>query len=157
MNIKFGFSFYGLIIFIIPILVNILYCILPPKEERKEQPQPIWDQIENASRILYAVCMCVIVTAKSYNFNSVFFYGMVLFIALYYIVWARYFICGRSVKLLGTKFLFVPMPLAVFPVLYFLCGALWLNNYIAAVIMVIFGIAHNVVSYKNLYVSNQKQ
>ena len=68
---------------------------------------------------------------------------------LYYIVWIRYFAGGRDVALLNRPFLFVPMPLAVFPVLYFLCAALWLHNIPAAIMMMIFGAAHLTVSIQS--------
>ena len=45
--------------------------------------------------------------------------------------------------------LFVPMPLAVFPVLYYLCAALWMHNLPAAIVMVIFGAAHLTVSIQS--------
>ena len=64
-------------------------------------------------------------------------------------MWIRYFALGRDVALLERAFLFVPMPLAVFPVLYFLCAALWLHNVPAAVLMVIFGAAHLTVSFQS--------
>ena len=70
-------------------------------------------------------------------------------LALYHAVWIRYFAGGRDVALLGKSFCGVPMPLAVFPVLYYLCGALWLHNLPAAGLMLIFGVAHNVVSYQS--------
>lgn len=155
-NIKFGFSVVGLIIFMVPMMINILYVLLPPKEKQKEKKQPVWDEIEQASRLLYAVAMCIIISKNKYEFKSIFFYGMVLFVVLYYIVWIRYFINGRKIELLGTNFLFIPMPLAVFPILYYLCGALWLENNIAAILIVMFGIAHNVISYRNLYIKNGK-
>ena len=56
---------------------------------------------------------------------------------------------GREIALLSRSFLFVPMPLAVFPVLYFLCAAIWLHNFPAAIIMVIFGAAHLTVSIQS--------
>ena len=37
---------------------------------------------------------------------------------------SAYFMGGQEVFLLSHSFLFVPMPLAVFPVLYFLCAAI---------------------------------
>ena len=155
MNIKFGFSIYGFVIFIIPMIINLIYAIWPPEKPHNCKKQPIWDEIENVSRILYTVAMCLIVPLQSIDYNSIFFYGMILFIVLYYIVWIRYFIGGRDTKLLGSSFLFIPMPLVIFPVLYFICSALWLGNYIAVIIMIVFGIAHNIVSYRNLYVKNE--
>ena len=41
------------------------------------------------------------------------------------------------------------MPLAVFPVLYFLCAAIWLHNLPAAIIMMIFGAAHLTVAIQS--------
>ena len=62
---------------------------------------------------------------------------------------SAYFMGGKEIFLLSCSFLFVPMPLAVFPVLYFLCAAIWLHNLPAAIIMVIFGAAHLTVSIQS--------
>ena len=42
-----------------------------------------------------------------------------------------------------------PMPLAVFPVLYYLCAAVWLHNLPAGIAMMIFGAAHLTVSIQS--------
>lgn len=49
---------------------------------------------------------------------------------------------GYGKQLLEKPFLFVPIPLAVFPVLYYLFAAIWMGNFPAAILMVIFGTAH---------------
>ena len=54
-----------------------------------------------------------------------------------------------EIALLRRSFLSVPMPLAVFPVLYFLCAAIWLHNLPAAIIMMIFGAAHLTVAIQS--------
>lgn len=81
--------------------------------------------------------------------RSVWLFLAALFLLLYYAVWVRYFAGGRKIALLRCAFLFVPMPLVVFPVLYFLCVAIWLHNLPAAIIMVIFGAAHLTVSIQS--------
>ncbi len=48
--------------------------------------------------------------------------------------------CGK--RLLEKPFLFVPIPPAVFPVLYYLFAAIWMGNFPTAILMVIFGTAH---------------
>ena len=58
----------------------------------------------------------------------------------------RYFLGGRQIALRNRAFLFVPMPLAVFPVLYYLCAAVWLRNIPAVAAMLILGAAHLTVS-----------
>ncbi len=155
---KFGFSFIGLIIFVVPMLINIIYFMFPeknPKEEKSEKNNKILEGIEQTSRVLFAILICILVSNSEIKYRSCLLYISITFLVLYYIVWIRYFINGRDVKMLGKRFFFIPMPLAIFPVLYFLFSALWIKNYPAAVVMVIFGIAHNLISYKNLYIKSK--
>ena len=146
---KIQFSWIGLIIFALPMLINIVYFVFPPVNapSEAEASNKIWEMIEQVTRVLYVAAICILVSNKKTDFKSPWFYLGIVFLILYYIVWIRYFMGGRDVALLGKSFLFVPMPLAVFPVLYFFFSAIWLHNYIAAIIMVVFGITHNLVSY----------
>ncbi|MBE5960941.1 MAG: DUF3810 domain-containing protein [Lachnospiraceae bacterium] len=153
---KLGFSIRGFVIFLIPMLINIVYFLLPPVNERKQggagvSGNQILTMIEQGSRIAYATAICLLVSKKKIDVKSPFLYIAILFLILYYIVWIRYFIGGRNIKLLGSSFLFIPMPLAIFPVIYFLFAALWLHNYYAFGFMILFGIAHNIISYQTLY------
>ena len=156
MNIHFGFSWVGLVIFLLPILINILYVMFPPKSnggegDTQNRKFPVLEAIEHGTRIAYAVILCILISNKSLNYANSLLYISIVFLILYYIVWIRYFIGGRDTKLLGTKFLFIPMPLAVFPVLYFIFASLWMNNYIATGVMLVFGIVHNIISYQTLF------
>lgn len=81
--------------------------------------------------------------------HSVWLYLAAGFLVLYYAVWLRYFAGGRKTELLRRAFLFVPLPLAAFPVLYYLCAAVWLHNYPAVLLMIIFGAAHITVSLQS--------
>lgn len=150
-DLKIGFSIPGIIIFILPMIINIVYFILPPVNAPVEAADVhSWiEMVEQATRILYAIAIVFLVSRKPIEVKSVWLILAVVFLVLYYIVWIRYFMGGRDIALLGKSFLFVPMPLAVFPVLYFICAALWLHNGVAAIVMVIFGIAHNIVSYRS--------
>jgi len=93
---------------------------------------------------------CVLLS-KDKSRNLVFMLIAVVFMVLYYIVWIRYFIKGRDKKWLKASFCFVPIPLEIFPVLYFLFASLYLNNYIIAVISGFFGICHCWITSKNLF------
>ena len=150
-NIKLGFSWIGLIVFLLPMLINIVYVILPPKNAptTQQETNKILEIIEQSTRILYMLAIVFLVCKEKVDFTSIWMFVGLIFLALYYIVWFRYFLGGRDIELLGKPFLFVPMPLAVFPVIYFICSAIWLNNYIAVLFMIIFGIAHNIISYKS--------
>nr|WP_302600098.1 hypothetical protein [uncultured Cellulosilyticum sp.] len=113
---------------------------------------PVLEAIEQGTRIAYAVAICILVSNLKVGYTSISLYISIIFLVLYHIVWFRYYMGGRDVKLLGTKFLGVPIPLAVFPVLYFIFASTWLHNYIAMALMVVFGIAHNIISYRNFHI-----
>lgn len=150
-NFKLGFSWIGLIIFILPMIINIIYAIFPPiaNETSQGSANKYIELVEQCTRILYMISLIILVSKKEIDFKSPWLILAIIFLVLYYIVWIRYFIGGRDIALLSKSFLFVPMPLAVFPVLYFIFSAMWLHNYIAVIIMIIFGIAHNIVSYQS--------
>ena len=151
MNLKVSFSWIGLVIFALPMLINIAYVMFPPAG-KAEQPAAVthWVEIvEQISRIAYLFAVTLLVSRETLSFRSVWFSLAAVFLVLYYAVWLRYFMGGREIALLSRSFLFVPMPLAVFPVLYFLCAAIWLHNLPAAIIMVIFGAAHIAVSLQS--------
>lgn len=151
MNLKVSFSWIGLVIFALPMLINIAYVMFPPAG-KAEQAAAVthWVEIvEQISRIAYLFAVTLLVSRETLSFRSVWFSLAAVFLVLYYAVWLRYFMGGREIVLLSRSFLFVPLPLAVFPVLYFLCAAIWLHNLPAAIIMVIFGAAHLAVSLQS--------
>lgn len=151
MNLKVSFSWIGLVVFVLPMLINIAYAIFPPSG-KAEQTVAVtrWiEMVEQISRIAYLLAITLLVNRNPINFRSAWFCLAAFFLLLYYIVWIRYFAGGRDIALLNRPFLFVPMPLAAFPVLYFLCAALWLHNIPAAIMMMIFGAAHLTVSIQS--------
>lgn len=53
-DLKIGFNWYGLVIFILPMIINVIYVILPPNETGSTHKTcTIAEIIENATRILY--------------------------------------------------------------------------------------------------------
>ena len=153
MNLKLSFSWIGLGIFVLPMLINIAYVVFPPSGKAEQTAAiPHWlELIEQVSRIAYLLAITLLVSREALNLRSVWLWLAALFLLHYYIVWIRYFAGGREIALLSRPFIFVPMPLAVFPVLYFLCAALWLNNIPSAIIMVIFGAAHLTISLQSFH------
>ena len=151
MNLKVSFTWFGLVIFALPMLINIAYVLFPPAG-KAEQAAAVthWIEIvEQISRISYLFAVTLLVSQDERSFQSAWLYLAATFLILYYAVWFRYFMGGREIALLRRSFLSVPMPLAVFPVLYFLCAAIWLHNLLAAIIMMIFGAAHLTVAIQS--------
>lgn len=151
MNLKVSFTWVGLVVFAVPMLINIAYAAFPPAEKTEQGASVTrWvEMVEQVSRIAYLAAITLLVSREPLRFRSGWLCLAVLFLILYYAVWIRYFAGGRRIALLSRAFLFVPMPLAVFPVLYYLCAALWMHNLPAAIVMVIFGAAHLAVSIQS--------
>lgn len=151
MNLKVSFSWAGLVVFVLPMLINIAYVVFPPAGKAEPgKPVPHWiELVEQVSRIAYLFAVTLLVSREPLRFRSGWLSLAALFLLLYYAVWIRYFAGGREISLLNRAFLFVPMPLAVFPVLYFLCAAAWLHNLPALLLMIVFGAAHLTVSLQS--------
>ena len=151
MNLKVSFSWIGLVIFALPMLINIAYVLFPPAEKAAEAARaPRWvEGIEQVSRIAYLFAVTFLVSLRPLALHSAWLSLAAVFLFLYYAAWIRYFAGGRKIALLSRALLRVPMPLAIFPVLYFLCAAVWLHNLPAAIFMVIFGAAHWTVSIQS--------
>ena len=159
MNLKFSFSWIGLVIFALPMLINIAYVVFPP--QGKAQPPASasrWlEGVEQVSRIAYLLAVTLLVSREPASLRSPWFWLAAVFLVLYYAVWIRYFRGGREIELLRRPFLWVPMPLAVFPILYFLCAALWLRNLPAMLLMLLFGAAHLTVSCRAFRMKHGKK
>ena len=145
---KLSFSWVGLVVFALPMLINVIYAIFPPTGDVGQVKNVTkWvEVIENVSRIAYLILMTFLVNKDAPYYLNVWLVLAAIFLILYYVVWIRYFIGERDVALLAKPFLFVPIPLAIFPVLYYLFAAVWMGNAPAAVVMIMFGAAHITVS-----------
>ena len=150
---KLSFSWVGLVVFALPMLINVIYAIFPPTGDVGQVKNVTkWvEVIENVSRIAYLILMTFLVNKDAPYYLNVWLVLAAIFLILYYVVWIRYFIGERNVALLAKPFLFVPIPLAIFPVLYYLFAAIWVGNYPAAIVMIIFGAAHITVSVQSFH------
>ena len=134
MDFHFGFSWTGLIVFLLPMIINIFYAVFPPigknKEAFKNKKHSVLEGVEQVSRIVFAILICILVSNRPLNYKNPLMFVAAAFLVFYIIVWLRYFIGGRKIALLGESFLMVSQPLAVFPILYFLFAALWMDKHL---------------------------
>lgn len=154
MDVHFGFSWTGLVVFLLPMIINILYTVFPPigknNKAFKNKKYPLLEGVEKVSRVVYVILMCVLVSNRPLNYKNPLMFVSGAFLLFYIIIYLRYFIGGRKAALLVESFLMISQPVGVFPVLYFLFAALWMDNPLAALIMVVYGVAHNIIIYRNL-------
>lgn len=144
-----GFSWWGLLVVILAMLPNMLFGILSKNNmpETEVQPSVILSCIENVSRILFIIFLIVMVNRHQCVKSPIIMIGMVICLVIYYYLWARYFLNGRDIAYLGKDLWMIPVPMAIFPCLYFLFSAIWLNNIPAMIGVGIFMITHCINSY----------
>ncbi len=152
MQFSLGFSWIGLVIFALPMVPNLLFFLLPPKGEQEQAKEggKLIGMLENVGRIAYLLLIIFVLSGKEITLLSPVTIAMLIFLFLYYMLWLRYFLANRETSLLGKSFLKIPVPMAVFPVSYFVLAAFWLGNLPALAAALLFGIAHLVNSYRTL-------
>ena len=140
MNLKVSFSWVGLVVFALPMLINLAYAAFPPAG-KAGSPTPVtrWvELIEQSSRI--ACQPRAGPPAGRLVLAGGLFSGLVL---------RRMdplFSRRTGDRAAAARVPAGPAAAGLFPVLYYLCTALWLRNLPAVILMLIFGAAHLTVS-----------
>jgi len=135
-----GFSPIGLIISLAVLVPNLLLLMFPPRTPipRAEVARPLtW--LERGGQAL-----CLVVPAMTLPGTAVHWWAAPTLgcLVLYYALWGRYVVTGRSVAALYRPLWRVPVPMAIVPVLVFLGAAAWLSNVWIAAAALIFAIGH---------------
>lgn len=74
----FEFSWVGLTVFLLTMIINVFYVIFPPKinggeGDTQNKKFPVLEAIENGTRIACAVAMCILISDKSLNYTNPLF------------------------------------------------------------------------------------
>jgi len=148
----------GLLILIPVAIPNLIWALAPkpppPAPSLPESPihgfVRILSLIEAGGRGAVMVIPCFLKIRIVPGMNEVLLLTISgLALAIYYWGWARYFIGGRSAALLFCKLGFLPVPLAVVPIVYFLVFSILTQSAVLGVVSALFGGAH-------IYLSIQK-
>ena len=72
MNLKISFSWIGLVIFTLPMLINIVYAIFPPNGEAEQTAAVThWiEMVEQVSRIVYLLTITFLVSREPIRLRS---------------------------------------------------------------------------------------
>ncbi len=135
----------NLLVPLLAILPSLIYIFLPPK-------RPVASVKVNVFITIFEkfgqVGVCVLPIFLPFHFSPIPVVFMVVALLLYYLAWARYF-ATRKVSFLYKPLFYIPLPLAVFPIIYFLFGALSFNAPMMYVSWLLLAIGHLGVTYKN--------
>jgi hypothetical protein len=152
-----GFSFIGTLIGILIVLPSILFFIkFPPKNIPADLTYAgvIYTILERVGQIC---CLTVLVMSKD-NFQSmkanVWTLLMMFCIIVYYCLWIRYVVKGHDYNWLWKPLLFIPIPLAIFPVCAFLFAALWGKSVWLGIAVVVLAIGHITISWHSYKCAN---
>lgn len=134
-----GFSWRGLIVFLLVMLPNVLYFWLPaPEMKGKSRGPKVLTYLEHGSQAVFLLFLILLTTPEESPIQSPYVVWMGVLLAMYYLLWGFFFAKRMSLP--------VWLGLAVFPVAYFMLAELWLHIHIALIPTAIFGIAHLILS-----------
>jgi len=142
-----GFSWKGFVIFLLPMLPNILFfvCKDPNGLKAATNHHFLLDLIEHGSQVIFFTLLIIGVSKKESPVFCGYTVFMAIFLLSYFGFWIAYFT-------IGTNFIML-MGMAIFPVIYFLLAEIWLHNLVAIVPLTIFGIVHIIITYINYHPS----
>lgn len=135
-----GFSLWGAVISIAVLAPNLLLLAFPPRRPLPDTHVP-WPltALERAGQAL-----CLVVPAITEPGTAAWEWAVVAWAALagYLALWARNLLRGRNGADLYRSLWFLPVPMAVLPVVTFLATAAWLANPWIAASAVVLAVGH---------------
>lgn len=139
-TLSLAISIPGIIIFLAAMLPNFAYMILAPQEQIEKDRKKSHINAEDLSRDFFTFFLVAFVSET--KGNIIYLILALVFLALYYFSWFRYFKNGKDEKYLLSPLGFIPVPLAIFPNAYFVLSCLYLNNMLALGLCLIFAFFH---------------
>lgn len=146
MDVHFGFSYVGLIFWLMLIIPNIIWS--------KNKPENYEKYVRNESKILLVfervgeiAVTCFLMIFNDFNINkiserTVFSAFAFLLMVLYEIYWIKYFKSERKTADMYCKFLGIPVAGTTLPVAAFLLPGVYGKNIFLIISTVILGIGH---------------
>ena len=139
-TLSLAISIPGIIIFIAAMIPNFAYMLLAPQEQIEKDRKRSHMNAEDLSRDFFTFFLVAFVSET--KGNIIYLILALVFLALYYFSWFRYFKNGKDEKYLLSPLGFIPVPLAIFPNAYFILSCLYLNNMLALGLCLVFAFFH---------------
>ena len=139
-TLSLAISIPGIIFFIAAMIPNFAYMLLAPQDQIEKDRKKPHINAEDLSRDFFVFFL---VAFSSETKGSIIYLIVALvFLALYYFTWFLYFKNGKNEKFLLSPLGFVPVPLAIFPNVYFIFASLYLENMLALGLCLVFAFFH---------------
>ena len=142
---RFGFDFWGLLLFLLVMLPNFIWFAVPAPNDilRTDSATPVADAIGSVFQVLTVACLCfVIPKSRSKLRFSPLIIATIICVAIYYIGWVLYYTANVSP--------IVILLLTVPPCLAFILFAADRKNLPAILFATAFAVCHLVFAVVNL-------
>lgn len=140
-------------------LPNLLFLFFPPKQvPQQNKVSFFWkilllcEKVGQMSIFVLPVFWEVKVSEKT----PYLLVAMSICLLIYYAGWIQYYIQRRKYRYLFTQLLFIPVPMAVSPVFFFIFGALLIDSWPLIIGTLILAMGHIPESYRQLRLSMQQ-
>jgi cation transport ATPase len=139
-----SFSFPALFLILIILLPNLLFILYPPANKPESMPEENKriTMLERGGQILFFAVFLFSPAATSVNRNPILLIWMIVCTTIYYAFWVRYMVKEQAFSALFDTVLGIPIPMALFPILAFTFGVLWLQAWLALIPLLLFAIGH---------------
>ena len=136
-----GFSWKGLIIFLLPMIPNVFYFLIPASDVSGNNVNThlILDVFEHGSQAIFIFLLIFVTRKQTSEILCPYTIGMAIMLIFYYLLWIFCFT--------GKANLGILLGMAVLPVVYFIFAEMWLHNYLAIIPTAIFGVIHVIITY----------
>jgi hypothetical protein len=124
---------------------NLFYFLIPASDISGNHANShlILDVLEHGSQAIFLFLLIFVVRKQASEMRCPYIIGMVIMLIFYYGLWIFYF-TGND----ANSIIFLGM--AVLPVVYFILAEIWLQNYLAIIPTVLFGIVHVINTYLSI-------
>lgn len=146
-NYKLSFDIYGLLLFLIIMIPNFIWFVLPAPNDvlRMDSVTEVIDTIASVCQVLMVIALCIFTNIKNHKFHITPLIILVIICCLIYFAnWVGYY-----VGIVNTG---VILGLTIFPCLAFMFFAIDRKNIIAVVPISIFTICHLIYGVVNFIV-----
>lgn len=144
-----GIHFKGILVVLLFLLPNIFFYLFPSRNVPKNLSSVpvILTVIEQAGRIACMAAPIVFGKRIAEQKTSYLVLLMAGCLLLYYICWILYFANGRDFFYLFKPIGCIPIPMAIFPLLYLIFLGIWVKSPFFIVPAILFSFGHILISW----------
>ena len=137
---KISFNIYGLLLFLMIMIPNIIWFIVPAKDDvlRVESVTPWMDHVASIFQTIMILCLCFISKKQEKKYGLL----SVICVMLYFISWILYYCSVVHISVI--------LAMCVFPCLAFIFYEIKTRNWLALIPTLIFSalhLAHGILNF----------